>query len=259
MAAHLSRRELIEGGAVLSLLALAGCQSTPPAAIPEPVRPVPEPYRPPARPPAPVTRAPVPGSNPPAGPAPNVLARASWTNSGVARPSDINPMLPISRITIHHDGMDAFTSTGQGDAAARLELIRRAHTGQRKFADIGYHYIVDPGGRVWEGRNVRYQGAHVENNNEGNLGVMCLGNFDLHRPSSAQVTSLDRFVASQMKRYNVPVNRVYTHQEINPTACPGRYMQQYLIASRGRTGNLRLALAELDGAETAWSDGRREA
>jgi hypothetical protein len=170
-----------------------------------------------------------------------------WTRSGVANTSDINPMLPVGRITIHHDGMDAFTSTSQGDAAARLEIIRRAHVGQRGYADIGYHYIVDPGGRVWEGRSVRYQGAHVKDNNEGNVGVMCLGNFDLHRPSSAQIAALDRFVAGQMRRYNVPINRVQTHQEINPTACPGRNLQQYMVATRGNRGAMRLAVVEMGG------------
>lgn len=250
MGPHLTRRELIEGGALLGLLALAGCQNQQTAELPGPVRPGPQPLPTPSPRPAPPTVArnsPTPQGPAQVGPTPDVLPRAMWTRSGVADPRNINPMLPITRITIHHDGMDAFTSTSQADAAARLELIRKAHTGQRRFADIGYHYIVDPGGRVWEGRSVRYQGAHVENNNEGNLGVMCMGNFDLHRPSSAQVASLDRFVAGQMRRYNVPVNRVYTHQEINPTACPGRYMQQYLVASRGNRGNLRLALAELVG------------
>jgi len=79
-------------------------------------------------------------------------------------------MLPITRITVHHDGMDTFSSTSQADAAHRIELIREAHVNQRKFADIGYHYIIDPGGRVWEGRNVRFQGAHVQDNNEGQPG-----------------------------------------------------------------------------------------
>lgn len=246
MALQFTRREIVEAGmAGAVLLSLGGCQQQRTAELPGPVRPAPVPPSKPSKPSKPIT-----GNNPrpmprDAGPAPDVLPRSAWTRAGVANQSDINPMLPISRITIHHDGMDSFTSTSQADAARRLEMIRTAHTRQRKFADIGYHYVVDPGGRVWEARSVRYQGAHVQDNNEGNLGVMCLGNFDQHRPSSAQISALDRFVASQMKRYNVAINRVYTHQEINPTACPGRNLQSYMIATRGRTGNMRLAAIDL--------------
>jgi len=78
---------------------------------------------------------------------------------------------------------------------------------------------------------------------------MCLGNFDNQRPSGAQVAALDRFVASQMRRYRVPINHVYTHQEINPTACPGRNLQSYMVATRGSQGNMRYAL--LDAGEIA--------
>ncbi|MGD9690346.1 MAG: peptidoglycan recognition family protein [Phycisphaerales bacterium] len=237
----LGRRFVLETGLVggLSLLAitsLAGCRSAPLAALPGPVRPAPLPPSPRPLPPSRPTT-----SVPPAGPNPEFLPRSAWTRAGVARPRDINPMLPVSRITIHHDGMDAFTSASRSDAAARIETIRAAHVGQRKFADIGYHYIIDPAGRVWEGRSTNAQGAHVQDNNEGNLGIMCLGNFDRHRPSAAQASALDRFVAAQMLRFRVPIGRVYTHQEINPTACPGRNLQSYMIATRATGGNMRLA------------------
>ncbi len=241
MSIEFSRREVVEAGMVGGLLLLAGCQQRV-ADLPAPVHPAPAPPTPVLRPGARGTQtASRQGSNEPA---PDVLPRSMWTRTGVSRTADINPMLPVYRITVHHDGMDAFTSTSQADAAHRLETIRNAHVNQRKFADIGYHYIVDPGGRVWEGRSIRYQGAHVQDNNEGNLGVMCMGNFDLHRPSSAQIGSLDRFVASQMHRYKVPINRVYTHQEINPTACPGRNLQTYMVATRGPSGTMRLAAVD---------------
>ncbi|MGQ0627872.1 MAG: peptidoglycan recognition protein family protein, partial [Phycisphaerales bacterium] len=149
-------------------------------------------------------RAPVPVT----GPAPGVLPRSAWTTSGVARQSEINPMNGVQRITVHHDGMDVFTSTRESDAAARIEMVRKSHVnggrGNRKaFADIGYHYIIDPAGRIYEGRNIRYQGAHVQDNNENNLGVMCLGNYDSQRPTAATKSALDRFIAGQMKRYNI--------------------------------------------------------
>ncbi|MFN0012780.1 MAG: peptidoglycan recognition family protein [Phycisphaerales bacterium] len=249
MPLDLSRRELVGSSLALGALFLAGCKNNQVAHgddLPAPVRPGGSPAPPP--PLAQTTRAPVqaPGA---VGPAPGVIQRASWTSRGPARPGEINPMNGVNRITVHHDGMDPFSSTSQADAARRLEMIRASHINRRPqpFADIGYHFIIDPAGRVWEGRSVRYQGAHVQDHNEHNLGIMVMGNFDRQRPTPAATNALDRFVAAQMRAYRVPIGRVYTHQELNPTACPGRNLQGYMVASR-RGGNLRMAagLMQLD-------------
>ncbi len=242
-----SRREFTVSGLVLGVLTLAGCQNKAlEEPLPRPVRPAPE--LPPPVVDVPPTR-PSTGSGGGGGAfagGTEVVARSNWTRAGVARPGEINPMGTVSRITIHHDGIDAFTRTDAASAAARIEQIRQSHVSGRRWADIGYHYVIDPAGRVWEGRNVRYQGAHVQDNNPGNLGIMCLGNYDRQSPTSATTQTLDRFVSEQMRRYRVPISRVYTHQEIMPTACPGRNLQRYMVATRGSGGTLRLALAETD-------------
>ena len=77
------------------------------------------------------------------------------------------------------------------EARERLEWIRNGHRG-KGWSDIGYHYIIDRSGVVWQGRDItRWQGAHVKNRNENNIGVMCLGNFMLQQPSAAQVAALN--------------------------------------------------------------------
>ncbi len=169
-----------------------------------------------------------------------VIPRATWTS---AKPKlwDTDPMNGISRITVHHDGMSSFTSTSQAAAAQRLESIRNSHVNSRGWADIGYHYIVDPAGRVWEGRPIDRQGAHVADNNPHNLGVMMLGNYDQQSPTNAAAKALDDFVAAMMRRYGVPVGRVYTHQEIKPTACPGTSLQRVMESARSRGGVLARA------------------
>ncbi len=149
-------------------------------------------------------------------------------------------MQPITRITLHHDGMNPFTATNEREAAARLELIRRAHRG-RNFGDIGYHYLVDPAGRIWEGRQLTWQGAHVARQNLGNLGICCLGNFEEQSPTDAQLRAVEAFTISQMHRFNVPVNRIYTHRELAPTACPGRNLQPRLLSMRRSGGALAQA------------------
>jgi N-acetyl-anhydromuramyl-L-alanine amidase AmpD len=103
---------------------------------------------------------------------------------------------------------------------------------QRGWGDIGYHYVIDRSGRIWEARPIQYQGAHVASNNENNLGIMVLGNFDKQQPTDAQMATLRQALIRFRKTYNVPVSRVYTHQEITPTACPGRSLQPRMVAMR---------------------------
>jgi hypothetical protein len=166
-----------------------------------------------------------------------VLPRSAWTSTGpIVRLAD--PMGPITRITVHHDGMPPVTLRTQAEVARRIEQIRRAHVEGRGWADIGYHYVIDPQGRVWEGRPVRLQGAHVQDNNPGNLGILVMGNFDEQTPTASARDALDGFLAEQVRRYRVPLSRVYTHQEFKRTACPGRSLQRYMLETRSRTGRL---------------------
>ncbi len=137
----------------------------------------------------------------------------------------------VSRMTVHHEGWKPVWFADQRSTAERLDLIRESHRG-RGWADIGYHYIIDRAGMVWEGRDIRYQGAHVRNQNEENLAIMLLGNFDLQRPSDAQYVKLIDTLRVLRYRHNVPVNRIYTHQELMPTACPGRALQPQMVSLR---------------------------
>lgn len=240
---HLSRREaLISGGLLAGAAILYGCGGSrvPSSALPGPRWPS-DSEGPVLATPKPQPTPKDPGFDLPEG----VLPRSAWTRAGVANPRDINPMNGVRRITVHHDGMPPVELRGQSDVAARLEQIRRAHVTRRDqpFADIGYHYIIDPQGRVWEGRSVRYQGAHVKDHNEHNLGILVLGHFNYQRPTPQALAALDRFVAQQMARYNVPLSRVMTHQEISPTECPGYHLQRYMVQTRSRDGALALAVS----------------
>lgn len=237
---ELTRREILRGGLFFGGLLLTGCASQN-AGLPGPrypfeggvstgpeiVKATPA-YMPPTPAPAPLPAVEIPGG---------IMSRSQWTRSGIARPSQANPMNGINRITIHHDAIVSTDVRSGTDAARRLESIRRSHV-QKGWADIGYHFVIDPQGRVWEARTLAKQGAHVENNNENNMGIMVMGNFDVHAPTAAATTAVDRFVAAQMQRYRVPLNRVYTHRELKSTACPGSRLQRYMIATRSSSGGM---------------------
>jgi hypothetical protein len=159
------------------------------------------------------------------------IPRARWTAAGPDT-SNINEMAGIRQITVHHTGMGAVWFSDATATASYLERIRVSHVG-RHWADIGYHLIIDRAGRRWQGRPLIFQGAHVKDHNEHNIGVMVLGNFELQSPSRAQQASLQEALGVLMRHYRVDARHVHTHRELRPTACPGRSLQQYVGQLRG--------------------------
>ena len=174
-----------------------------------------------------------------------IVPRSQWARLGVARQDDIYGMNGIRRITVHHDGMPPTSLASMRQVASRIEQIRQSHVVGRGWADLGYHYVIDPAGRVWEGRSIRYQGAHVHNQNENNLGILVMGNFDIQSPTSAALASLDRFLFSQMQQYRISLTNLRTHKERAPTACPGRNLQAYMIQTRSGGGTLNALAARV--------------
>lgn len=238
----------------LGMLALAGCatgRSEQALRSPEPIWPdlPPEPGAPrrvagapaPLTPQAPASTPRVPSADPPQGtavlrkgPVPFALARQTWAR-GVPVYSKLNPMLPPKWITVHHDGMDPYFGTDFAEVKVRLDTIRNGALSRGDgWGDIPYHFVVDRSGRVWEGRQMRFQGAHVKYCNENNIGVMCLGNFEEQQPSAAQIAGLEKTLAALRSYYRLPMNRVRTHREW-PTAhteCPGTNLQARMAALR---------------------------
>ncbi len=145
-------------------------------------------------------------------------------------------MSAVRAITVHHDGMNPFFDVTESSSAGRLEAIRRAHRERRGWGDIGYNYAIDRAGRVFECRSVEYQGAHVRNHNEGNIGVLVMGNFDQQSPTQAQLDALRDHVSQLMRQHGVHSSRIRTHREWETavTACPGGELQQHMNAMRSR-------------------------
>jgi hypothetical protein len=157
-----------------------------------------------------------------------ILARSAWGAKAADR-SNLEPMVRPTRVTIHHSAM-YFRDTRPASCKTQLQMIQREHMGNRGYGDIGYHYIIDPSGRIWEGREMRWQGAHASgNNNIANIGVCLLGNFMRGRsgqgPTPAQVTSMRMLVESLMKRYGFGADAIYCHSDFKATECPGPLLE----------------------------------
>jgi len=131
---------------------------------------------------------------------------------------------PYTRITVHHSVQEI--DHGALGATETIRKIQRVHMRDREFGDIGYHFLIDDGGRVFAGRSLEYQGAHASgSNNVDNIGVCMLGNFLHAQPSSAALRALSSLVEDLSRTYGIPRSRVYGHNELTATECPGTLMR----------------------------------
>ncbi len=162
-----------------------------------------------------------------------VVPRSQWAPLGSMPPAKSTPMGSISRITVHHDGIEPITPLETYDQIqSRLQTIRKYHLA-RGWADIGYHYIIDPRGRVWMGRPLQLQGAHVSGGNDGNIGILLLGNFQFEQPSDEALESLSILIGKLQKKYRIPAGRIYGHCELAVgTECPGHHLKDKMGAIR---------------------------
>jgi tetratricopeptide (TPR) repeat protein len=164
---------------------------------------------------------------------PTVLPRSAWGASPARH--NTAPMGRVRRITIHHTAK-AVTDPSRAAGARELKGIQRYHQGNRHWADIAYHYLIDRGGRIWEGRSNRQRGAHAgsTSSNQNNLGICLLGHFDQQDPAPEQLASLAHLVDWLCSRHHLGLDEVYTHREIKKkfnlsgTACPGGRLQQWV-------------------------------
>ena len=128
-----------------------------------------------------------------------------------------------SQITLHHIGYDIVTAKTEEEVVRVLDGVLGGHL-RRNFGDIGYHFLIDYTGRVWEGRSLAYWGAHVSGHNERNLGIVLLGNFERQRPSAPQLDAMQKLTHLVRHQYRIPQGRIYGHIDLGQTLCPGRYL-----------------------------------
>jgi hypothetical protein len=163
----------------------------------------------------------------------DIIPRSNWSTCAPIV-SRLEPMGKVTRITIHHEGMDVESESSTSAVKEQLRKIQASHKDRMHAGDIGYHFVIDCNGRVWEGRPIKYQGAHAGNGdaNRGNIGIVLMGNFEVQKPTRAQVGSLKALTSCLMSKYRVTSSRLYTHREIRTkygigdTDCPGRYLQR---------------------------------
>lgn len=130
------------------------------------------------------------------------------------------PHIPY-RFAQHHSA-GRRTSTF-AETVAELQFIQDFHQNGRGWQDIGYHFLLDDAGRIFQGVPEQFRGTHAGGNNTGNIGVCMLGNY--HEPgvlpTTAQLDSVTALYAWLAFQYSVNIDSLFGHRDYNSTACPG--------------------------------------
>ncbi len=136
---------------------------------------------------------------------------------------------PIQKVIIHHTA----TQNHEADPAATVRAIYYYHAITQGWGDIGYNFLVDWHGNVYEGRygGPNVVGGHALQYNWGSLGVALIGNFSTTPVEQVTLNSLVKVINDRAKNVdpagigffvdkdNVP--NICGHRDVLSTECPG--------------------------------------
>ncbi|WP_328317797.1 peptidoglycan recognition protein family protein [Streptomyces sp. NBC_00388] len=130
-------------------------------------------------------------------PRPRIVTRKGWGADESVRESAFLYTDSVKAAFVHH------TATGNNYTCAQapslLRGIYRYHVKSLGWRDIGYNFLIDKCGTLYEGRaggvTKAVQGAHTLGFNADSTGVAVLGSFGSADPPAAVITALSRFTA----------------------------------------------------------------
>lgn len=194
---------------------------------------------------------------------PPVVSRRGWgADESLRRGSP--SFSPVSRMAVHH----TVTPNDDPDPASTVRAIYAYHVRSNGWADIGYNFLIDAAGRVYEGRWARdygageaptgesadgrgVVGAHTSGNNDGSVGVALLGDFTRRAPSPAALDALAQLLAWEADRHGVDplgtatwsggrtMSTIVGHRDVGATSCPGDELYARLPAIRQSAADRR--------------------
>lgn len=149
----------------------------------------------------------LPPAPPSTAPRPPITSRAGW-----GADESISPEAPgylpggkVKAVVVHHTAeSNTYTCA---DAPKLVRGIYAYHVKQLGWKDIGYNFLVDKCGTVYEGRkggaDRPVQGAHAYGFNAETTGISVLGTYTDAAPSQAAMTSVARITAWKLGQYGV--------------------------------------------------------
>lgn len=134
----------------------------------------------------------------------------------------------ITHVTLHHSG-SAEPLRPEDDPVAKLRGLQAWGARDRNWWDLPYHFMVDLDGTVYEGRDWRYMGeTNTSYDPAGHFLISVIGNYDVQRPTTAQIEAIADLMAWALARFDLPLDRIGGHYDYADTDCPGRYLRAYL-------------------------------
>ncbi len=163
-------------------------------------------------------------------PVPEIQTREQWCPDGTCFPHPNPSWTNVTHLIIHHS---AGTNTSS-DWAGVVRAIWDFHVNGNGWSDIGYNWLIDPNGVVYEGRGDNILGAHFCGTNGGTAGTCVMGNFTDIQPTTDAINSLvdlytwkacdknlDVLASAYHNSSGLTLNRVSGHRDGCATACPG--------------------------------------
>lgn len=172
----------------------------------------------------------VPQTEGPGVPRPAIIPRRGWGADESLMTWEPEYVKPV-KVIIHHT---ATPNDLKQSAAATVRAVYYYHAVTRGWGDIGYNYLIDPAGNIYEGRKggEAVVGGHDFGFNEGSVGISLIGDYQAAAPSEAMMNSLARLVSWLCDHYQInPMARsvfrdldlpnISGHRETKSTTCPG--------------------------------------
>jgi hypothetical protein len=168
-------------------------------------------------------------------PKPKIFSRAQWGADESMRDAPSLHYYEVHAGFVHH------TVNANGYTRAQVPSIIRGiyayHTRSQGWSDIGYNFLVDRFGRIWEGRyggvDRPVVGAHTLGYNDNAFAMSAIGNFETARPSRAMIRAYGRLFAWKLSLHGVSASdgkqyvtsryfkAINGHRDAGATACPG--------------------------------------
>jgi hypothetical protein len=175
-----------------------------------------------------------------------LITRSEWGGDTV--PPRVAPEYGDVQAAFVHHTVNANTYTRE-DSAGIVLGIARYHRDSNGWNDIGYNFLVDRYGQIFEGRaggiDQAVVGAQAQGYNSVSTGIACLGTFESAELPSAGEKALARVIGWKLSLHGVPVQgevtvisaggesnryaagteitlqRVCGHRDGDATSCPG--------------------------------------
>jgi hypothetical protein len=194
---------------------------------------------------------------------PGIILRSAW--HARAQTGCSSPIYGASTqaAVIHHTvGSNSYS---KAESPGIVRSIQAYHMQANNWCDIGYNFLVDRFGQIFEGRAGGIarpvRAAHSGNAkvNELTMGVSLMGTFTNTAPTSAMKAAAARLVAWRFSIGHIPakgkvsiggrtLERIAGHRDVVSTACPGQYAYVWLGASGGLRDTVANILSTVGGS-----------